>query len=103
MPSNLPLVACALDTANQQKRLANWAELLGQARAREETPDGVRYTFAAGDVLKTQIEALAAAEQSCCSFLEFEIGEAGDELDMTVTAPADGQEALRFIFWPEPL
>jgi hypothetical protein len=42
--------------------------------------------------------ALAAAEQSCCSLLEFEIGKAGDELDMTVTAPADGQEALRFIF-----
>jgi hypothetical protein len=46
----------------------------------------------------TQVAALAAAEQSCCSFLEFQIGRAGDELDMTVTAPAEGQEALRFIF-----
>jgi len=41
---------------------------------------------------------VAAAEQSCCSFLEGETGKAGDELDMTVTAPADGQEAFRFIF-----
>jgi hypothetical protein len=57
-----------------------------------------RYAFAADDELKLRVEALAAAEHSCCSFLEFEIAEAGDELGLTVTAPSSGQEALRFIF-----
>lgn len=98
MTSNLPLVGCSLETADQQNRLADWAGLLGQARTRQETSDGVRYTFAADDELKPRVEALAAAEHGCCSFLEFEIAEAGDELEMTVTAPPNSQEALRLIF-----
>jgi Cd2+/Zn2+-exporting ATPase len=101
MISNLPLVACSLDTADQPKRLTDWAELLGQARTREEISDGVRYTFAADHKLKRRAEALAAAEHSCCSFLEFEIAEAGDELEVSVTALPNGQEALRLIFAPE--
>ena len=98
MTSNLPLVACSLDSVDQQQRLAEWAELLSQARTREETSDGVRYAFAADAALRPCVEALAAAEHSCCSFLVFGIAEAGDELELTVTAPANGQEALRFIF-----
>jgi hypothetical protein len=98
MTSNLPLVACSLETADQQRRLADWAELLGQARTREPTSDGVRYIFAADEELKPQVEALAAAEHSCCSFLKFEIAATGDELELTVTAPPNGQEALRLIF-----
>jgi hypothetical protein len=97
MTSSLPLVACSLNAVDQQKRLADWAELLGRARTREETADGVRYTFAA-DELKPRVDALAAAEHSCCSFLEFEIAVAGDALELTVTAPPNGQEALRLIF-----
>jgi hypothetical protein len=95
---NLPLVACSLDATDQQTRLADWADLLGQARRREETPDGVRYTFAVDEERKTRVETLAAAERKCCSFLEFEIAEPRNELELTVKAPPDGQEALRFIF-----
>lgn len=98
MTSNLPLVACTLQPAEQPKRLADWAKLLRETRTREETSDGVRYTFAANDDIKPRVEALVAAEHSCCSFLEFEIAEAGDELEVTVTAPPNGQEALRLIF-----
>jgi len=98
MTSNLPLVACSLDATDQQTRLADWAELLGQARMREATWDGVRYTFAADGELKTRVETLADAERTCCSFLEFEITEPRDELELTVKAPPDAQQALRFIF-----
>jgi hypothetical protein len=98
MRSSLPLVACSLDAADQPKRLAEWAELLRRARTREETPTGVRYTFAVDEGLKLHVEALAADEHSCCSFLAFEVIEGSDELEMTVTAPPNGQEALRLIF-----
>jgi hypothetical protein len=98
MASNLPLAACSLDTVDQQERLADWAELLSRARTREEMADGVRYAFTADDELKAGVEALAAAERCCCSFLGFEIAEAGDELELTITAPPNGQEALRLIF-----
>jgi hypothetical protein len=98
MTSNLPLVACSLDTGDQQKRLADWAELLSRAWTREEISDGVRYAFAAEAELRLRVEALAAAEHSCCSFLAFEIADAGNELELTVTAPPNGQDELRLIF-----
>jgi hypothetical protein len=98
MTSNLPLIACSLHAGEQQTRLVDWAELLGQARVREETPFGVRYSFAADDDLKTRVEALAAAEQNCCSFLTFDVSRRGEEIEMIVTAPPGGQAALRFIF-----
>ena len=98
MRSDLPLVACSLGAADQRTRLAEWAELLGEMTAREERPDGVRYVFAADAELRTRVEALAAAEQSCCSFLEFDVTQVGDQLELNVTAPPNGQAALRFIF-----
>jgi hypothetical protein len=43
--------------------------LLGQARAREETPDGVRYTFAADDVLMTQVARWPLLSRAAVRFL----------------------------------
>jgi hypothetical protein len=45
-----------------------------------------------------RIRELAAAEQGCCSFLRFEVTRVVDQIEMNVRAPADGLEALRFIF-----
>jgi len=56
------------------------------------------YSFAASDPLEKLIRDLAAAEHSCCAFLEFDVSRIGDQIEMTVTAPPDGQEALHFIF-----
>lgn len=98
MAEQLSLIACSLDAAGQHARLRDWAELLVQAVSREATGDGVRYAFVAADELERRIRDLAAAEQACCSFLEFAVLRAGGQIEMTVTAPAQGQDALRFIF-----
>jgi hypothetical protein len=99
MTAPLPLIACLLDSDGQQARLAEWADLLAQAAAREETAHGVRYSFASvtADV-ENRIRALASAEQGCCSFLQFKITCADDQIEMTVTARPEGRDALRFIF-----
>jgi hypothetical protein len=98
MTAPLPLIACSLDSDGQQARLAEWADLLAQAAAREETARGVRYSFASVSAdTENRIRALASAEQGCCSFLQFKIARA-DQIEMAVTAPPEGREALRFIF-----
>lgn len=99
MTAPLPLITCSLDGEGQQGRLADWADLLAQAATRQETACGVRYSFASvtADV-ENRIRALASAEQGCCSFLQFKIARADDRIEMTVTAPPEGREALRFIF-----
>jgi hypothetical protein len=94
----LPLIACSLDASGQQVRLREWAELLSEAAAAEQTAEGARYVFAGGEDLERRIRALAAAEHDCCAFLEFGVVRTEDRVEMTVTAPAEGLDALRFIF-----
>jgi hypothetical protein len=95
---HLPLVACSLEAGDQQSRLAEWKQLLAQSTAREDTETGALYSFVATDELERRIRDLAAAEHACCSFLEFQVAREDDEVLMSVTAPAEAQDALRFIF-----
>jgi hypothetical protein len=96
--SQLPLVACSLDADDRRKRVDEWAELLGQASTSTTTADGVRYRFSASDEVEQQVRALAAAEKACCSFLDFDVSRSAETIDLTVKAPAEGIEALRFVF-----
>jgi hypothetical protein len=94
----LPLVACSLDAAGQKERLAEWSSLLRRAARREETADGVRYTFAAAHGLESRLRTLAAAEKACCAFFDFAVVRTGGEIELTVTAPPHAADALRFVF-----
>jgi hypothetical protein len=96
--SALPLVACSLDSVGQKQRLADWRSLLAEALRTEERADGVRYSFVGGDQLESRLRTLATAEKTCCAFLDFNVTRAGDEIEVTVTAPPDAVDALRFIF-----
>jgi hypothetical protein len=96
--ASLPLIACSLDAMGQQDRLAQWRDALVAALSREETSQGVRYAFVADAQAEQRIRDLAAAEQGCCSFLEFEVTRQADQVLMNVTAPADQLDALRLIF-----
>jgi MerR family copper efflux transcriptional regulator len=96
--STLPVIACSLDGQGQRSRLREWTDLLRQATLREEIPGGLRYSFTASDKLESRIRELAAAEQDCCSFLNLGVIRSGDDVELTVTASPDGQEALGFIF-----
>jgi hypothetical protein len=93
MTAPLQLIACSLDGDGQHARLADWADLLAQASTREETAHGVRYSFASvTSEAESRIRALASAEQGCCSFLQFKIARADDQIEMTVTAPPERRQ-----------
>jgi hypothetical protein len=94
----LPLISCSLGALGQKQRLADWRALLADAVRREERADGVRYSFLGGDDLESRLRTLAAAEKTCCAFLDFNVSRAGDEIKMTVTARPEAAAALRFIF-----
>jgi hypothetical protein len=96
--TRLPVIACSLDATGQMQRLGDWSSLLGQAARREETPDGVRYTFLGGDDLEERVRKLAAAEKECCPFLDFDVVRTDDEIELTVAAPREAAGALRSVF-----
>ena len=98
MGKNLPVIACSLTASGQRERLSEWESLLAVAESREELPTGMRFRFRPS--LAERVRSLAVAEYDCCSFLRFDVVEAGDDVVMTVETEEAGQEALRFIFGP---
>ena len=96
MGTKLPVIACSLSVGGQRERLNEWKSLLAVAESREELPTGMRLRFRSD--LAERVRALAAAEHECCSFLRFDVVEAGDDVVMTVETEEVGQDALRFIF-----
>jgi hypothetical protein len=49
--------------------------------------------FRPDQATRDRLEALIEAEEQCCSFLRFELGEDGDTLTLTVAAP-EGAEPV---------
>jgi hypothetical protein len=96
METSLPVIACSLTGSGQRERLEEWKSLLANAESREELPSGMRFRLHRN--VAERARSLAEAEHECCSFLSFEVVEAGNDLLLTVETEEVGQEALRFIF-----
>jgi hypothetical protein len=96
--ASLPLIACTLSADGQRARLADWRALLATAAGRTAIDGGARYTFEAGDQAEASLRRLAAAEQGCCPFFDFAVVRSGESIELRVTAPAEAQDALRFLF-----
>ena len=94
----LPLIACSLDASGQKQRIADWRALLVESVRGEERADGVRFSFVGDDELESRIRTLAAAEKTCCAFLDFEVTRTGDAIHLTITAPPEATGALRLMF-----
>jgi hypothetical protein len=85
-------IACSLGADDLQRRLAAIAELgAGSLIAREA--DGGRHLlrFRADPETRRRLEAIAAAEVECCSFLELSLRQRGGELVLSIAAPRGGQ------------
>lgn len=98
MPTELPLIACSLDATGQKARFSEWEQLLGTAVARAVVPGGAKFVFVAEERVEERVRELAAAEQACCGFFDFQVARNGDRVEMTVVAPPEGQAALRLLF-----
>jgi hypothetical protein len=83
-------IACTLgaeDLAAQQRR---WRALT--ITAREETPTGMRVTFAPG--AEDELRALIAVENECCAWATWTV----DGPVLTVSSEGDGVRAARSLF-----
>ena len=80
-------VACSLDGAAHEERLAQWHELLADAPI-DQIAQGVRVTLPAATA--TVLAGLIMAEQQCCPFLHFRLDFHGPELHLMITADEAG-------------
>ena len=94
-----PPVACSLTGSEQVVRASEARELMqGALIAREPIEGGVRLRFRGAFETRAAVRDLARREKECCPFFEFELAEAGEEIVMTVTAPADARPLLDSLF-----
>jgi MerR family transcriptional regulator, copper efflux regulator len=91
-----PSIACTLTAAHQADRIGEWRRLLGQADGRESVDGGLAFRFPAG--LAGQVADLAAAEQQCCPFLEFNLHLTAGGLRFVVHVPEGAAPLLEDMF-----
>lgn len=94
-----PPVACSLSEREQVERAAEARGLMESALVvRERTEHGLRLRFRGPAEVRSAVRALARREEECCPFFEFELAEAGEDLVMTVSAPAEARPLLDALF-----
>jgi len=91
-----PPIACMLAAADQADRVEEWRRLLAKAYSREPVDGGLAFRFPAG--LAGQVAELAAAEQQCCTFLEFSLHLKANVLRLEVLVPEDAKPLLADMF-----
>ena len=85
-------IACSLGASDLQRRLDEIAEVGAASLIDCDTENGKhRLRFRSDPRTRRRLGAIVAAEAECCSFLDLELTERGDELTLTVTAPENGQ------------
>ncbi len=92
--SPLPL-ACTLGPEDGRSRLMRWQRLHEAAAPVAHLVGGrleVRYQPGAG--VRVELAELAAAEQTCCSFVTWSVSEVQGNPVLHVVAPADTPEAV---------
>ena len=92
MPETIP-IACTLERADLPER----AELLARLGQRLDYVEAgglaARLRFPAED--EDQLRRFMTLESSCCPFFSFDLAEAGDRLELRVSAPEGGVWAVR--------
>jgi MerR family transcriptional regulator, copper efflux regulator len=91
-----PPITCSLTAADQADRVEQWRRLAAQAASRESTDGGLTFRFPAR--LAGKVAELAAAEQSCCPFLEFTLHLAAGEARFEMRVPEEAAPLLADMF-----
>jgi MerR family transcriptional regulator, copper efflux regulator len=90
-------VTCSLTGDEMAERAVAWREAVSGA-TRAQIPGGVWLTLPASRA--AAIAALAAAEQECCPFIDFDLHLDGQALQLEVRAPAEAVRVLDGLFGP---
>lgn len=85
MASRSDPVVCTLSSSQAGDRLTEWSDLKQMATSIEELANGVRLRLPAAHAVAAR--DLADRESQCCSFLDVEITDRGQLIEMTISSP----------------
>lgn len=87
-PTTAVPLACTLEPSQLPQRMAEWAEIAGQAVRREAGDTEVRLAFPRHAGLAARVADLCVREQHCCPIFEFSLQIRPTELVLTVSGPS---------------
>jgi hypothetical protein len=94
---------CSLDSAGQEKRFGEFAELASVALVDAvRTPDGARLQLRRDDSVEASLRRLIEAERRCCSFLEFAVDLRCAGILVEVSGPPSARPLIDRLFDLEP-
>lgn len=93
------VIACTLDAGNLKERLA-WIASLNARSLRSSRRNGLTLTLDYAPSALDDVRTMVAGEQSCCSFLDFDIAEHPDVVRVSIVAPEEAREAAEALFEP---
>jgi len=83
-------VACTLGPSDGQQRMLRWRQLADHATpTARRTGRVLEVRFQDTPGVRAELEALAAAEQQCCSFVTWTVTTEADQPVLHVTAPTN--------------
>ena len=85
MASRSDSVVCTLSTSAAGDRLVEWSDLQRVAWSIEQLDDGARLRLPVS--LANEARDLAVRESQCCSFLEIEVTDVDEAIEMTIRSP----------------
>lgn len=83
-------IACSLGATELENRLAE-IEALGAESLLSRRQEGERHVlrFSGEPRTRQRLEAIVAAERECCPFLDLDLNREGDQLALSIAAPAE--------------
>jgi len=95
MATELP-IACSLTAAEMSTRLSEMRAVGERALlSSQSTGEGALLRLRPGAQTRARIEELVAAEKECCPFLDFELSEREDALELTIRSPEAGRAVVQ--------
>ena len=93
------LVACTLNDTDLKTQRERWINLGANfGRGRETTDDGLRLLFENHTAVESELRALVAVENDCCSWAAWTVDRDDGALVMAVRSKGDGIATLHGMF-----
>ncbi len=94
MPTDLP-IACSLSAGEQSTRLAEMSAI-GEAAllSADVASRHAALRFRAGGATRERLAGIVAAEAKCCAFLDMELREERQAIELIIDAPAGAEPVL---------
>jgi hypothetical protein len=96
-------IACTLSAAEMGKRGRAWTELTSRwGRGSSRLSDAIVLTFAREPDAIARLELLVDQERECCAWIDFEIAESTQTVDLVMRATPEGLPIVAEMFGAGP-